>query len=330
MTLKSKASKSNTNGVSLDTSGDQFAISLKFGAPGIENPPKQVIFTSTGDTTAPVITVNQSFNYQENQSDGFVIGTVQASDNSGVVSNFIFANSGTGLSSDGYYSISTGGLISLTSSGAAAGVATNDFETPLNSFTYGIRAIDAAGNRSEITNVTFNVTNDTSDDGGGGTPGFSGTFDVIYRSESPLTTPTKATALSASDLAKEYNYVAGPEDSLYPDDPNTPVDEQYYSGTCDPYFIMMGFAQWTVDLPGYSASDLIGVSLFENTANASYDADLYLLLDRGERLAGVFENYNFQGSWHEGNGLDIDNIGAGDTVTLTFTGGVTFTLDWAA
>lgn len=52
MTVKSKASKPNTSGVTLNTSGDQFAISLKIGTPGVVDPAKQVIF-GTVDTTLP-------------------------------------------------------------------------------------------------------------------------------------------------------------------------------------------------------------------------------------------------------------------------------------
>lgn len=171
MTVKSKASKPNTSGVTLNTSGDQFAISLKIGTPGVVDPAKQVIF-GTVDTTLPVVSAAQAFTYQENQASGYVIGTVLASDNSGSVTGFKFADSGTSTSQDGYYSISASGVVSLTAAGVAA--AANDFETTPNSFTYGIQARDAANNWSSSADITFNVSNDSADDGGSGGGGGGG------------------------------------------------------------------------------------------------------------------------------------------------------------
>ncbi len=108
------------------------------------------------DDAAPSITAGQSFSYNENQAANAVVGTVAASDNVGV-SAFRFAAMGTQTSADGFYSVDNSGVIRLTVAGAAAGAATNDFETAPNSFTYGLEAGDAAGNWSAPANVTLNV-----------------------------------------------------------------------------------------------------------------------------------------------------------------------------
>ena len=109
------------------------------------------------DGTAPVVTASQTFSYAENQSAGALVGTVAATDAVGVTA-FRFAASGTTTSSDGYYEIAADGKLTITAVGVAAGVANNDFETGLNSFTYGIEAGDAAGNWSASVDVTLNVT----------------------------------------------------------------------------------------------------------------------------------------------------------------------------
>ncbi len=109
------------------------------------------------DTTAPVVGGGQSFDYAENQTAGSVVATVAASDDIGVVS-YRFSN-GTQTSSDTYFTINNSGQITITATGVAAGVAQNDFETGLNSFTYSVEAGDAAGNWSNAVDVTLNVTN---------------------------------------------------------------------------------------------------------------------------------------------------------------------------
>ena len=109
------------------------------------------------DSTAPVVTASQTFSYAENQSAGALVGTVAATDAVGVTA-FRFATSGTTTSSDGYYEIAADGSLTITAAGVSAGVANNDFETGLNSFTYGIEAGDAAGNWSVSVDVTLNVT----------------------------------------------------------------------------------------------------------------------------------------------------------------------------
>jgi hypothetical protein len=107
------------------------------------------------DEVLPIVTGAQSFSYAENQSVGATVGTVLATDNVGVT-GFRFTTTATATSSDGYYSISNSGVVTITASGAAG--AANDFETAPNSFTHGVQARDAAGNWSASVNVNFIVT----------------------------------------------------------------------------------------------------------------------------------------------------------------------------
>ncbi|MEL0169401.1 MAG: cadherin repeat domain-containing protein, partial [Pseudomonadaceae bacterium] len=104
------------------------------------------------DEVAPTITGGQAFTYAENQSSGYEIGTVAASDNVDVTGFEIVSGN-----DNGYFAIDANGRITLTAAGAAA--AANDFETQPNSFTLNVRARDAAGNGSTVTAVTINVTN---------------------------------------------------------------------------------------------------------------------------------------------------------------------------
>jgi VCBS repeat-containing protein len=112
------------------------------------------------DDTAPVVTASQSFSYAENRSADTVVGTVAATDAVGVT-GFRFTNAGGtpgATSTDGFFTIASDGKISITSAGAAAGVAQNDFETSPNAFTYGVQAGDAAGNWSSSVDVALHVT----------------------------------------------------------------------------------------------------------------------------------------------------------------------------
>ncbi len=112
-----------------------------------------LIILNVTDVTAPVVTAAQSFNYAENQSEGAVVGTVVATDAVGVT-EFQFSATGTNTSADGFFTIANDGQISIT----PAGVASNDFETTPQSFTYGVQAIDVAGNMSPAVDITLNVT----------------------------------------------------------------------------------------------------------------------------------------------------------------------------
>ncbi len=112
---------------------------------------------NTVDVTPPVVVVDQTFSYSENQVSGAMVAVVAASDNVGVT-GFRFSDSGTNVSSDMYFSIGANGQISITAAGAAAGVAQNDFEMGFHSFSYGIVATDSAGNVSAAQNIILNVT----------------------------------------------------------------------------------------------------------------------------------------------------------------------------
>ncbi|WP_006786227.1 beta strand repeat-containing protein [Thiorhodospira sibirica] len=115
------------------------------------------------DQEAPVIAANQTFSYAENQAANAVLATVAATDNVGVTGFEIVSGN-----DNGYFQIDEQGRITLTEAGLvnkpdgqAAGA--NDFESGANTFTLGIRAVDAAGNQSAPVPVVLNVTdlNDT-------------------------------------------------------------------------------------------------------------------------------------------------------------------------
>lgn len=108
----------------------------------------------TLDLTAPVVTAAQTFTYAENKTAGYTVGTVAATDATGVT-GYTIASGDT----SNFFAIDNTGKLTLTAAGVAAGAATNDYETAPNTFTLGIVASDAAGNKSTATNVTVNVTN---------------------------------------------------------------------------------------------------------------------------------------------------------------------------
>jgi hypothetical protein len=104
------------------------------------------------------VEADQSFSYDENQGEGFEIGTVAATDDVGITAYSIASGNG-----DGFFAIDNNGLLTLTTAGAEA--AANDFETDPNAFTLGVTASDGAGNTSDPVNVTVNV-NDIDDEEG--------------------------------------------------------------------------------------------------------------------------------------------------------------------
>jgi len=101
------------------------------------------------DTVAPVINVDQTFSYPENQTAGYVIGNVVASDNIEVTGFTIVGNN------NGFFAIDSNGNITLTDLGAASII--NDFETAPNSFFLEIIATDAVNNSSEATSLTLTI-----------------------------------------------------------------------------------------------------------------------------------------------------------------------------
>lgn len=150
------------------------------------------------DTTAPVITPGQILSYAENRVAGNTVGTVAATDANGVVT-YSFAN-GAQTTTDGFYTISDSGVISITAAGVAS-AANNDFETLPNTFTYGIVATDAAGNASAATNVTLALTDIdetapviTGPSGGAG----AATAEItVNENQTVVTTPTVTGATTA-------------------------------------------------------------------------------------------------------------------------------------
>ena len=104
------------------------------------------------DTAAPSIPLGQTFSYLENQTSGFSIGTVAASDDMEVTEFTIVSGNDAG-----FFTINaTTGTLTLTEAGFTA--AANDFEIEPNTFTLGITATDATGNTSTLTDVVINVS----------------------------------------------------------------------------------------------------------------------------------------------------------------------------
>ncbi|MDD3019337.1 MAG: Ig-like domain-containing protein, partial [Comamonas sp.] len=117
-----------------------------------------VISDVTTDTEAPVVTAQTApATYAENSAAGTVVATVAATDDTAVTGYTLTGNDA------GFFAIDAAGNITLTEAGAAAGAASNDYETAPNSFTLGVVAIDEAGNESAAVNYVLNVT-DVDDD----------------------------------------------------------------------------------------------------------------------------------------------------------------------
>ena len=155
--------------------GETFTVAHTAGANALQDLAgnKVVSFAAQDvvlDTTVPVVTAGQTFTFVEAVSDGKggltgtvtkttdVIGTVAATDNTGVTSFAIASGN-----DKGWFAINaTTGQLTLTTAGLSA--ASNDFETTPNSFALGITAKDGAGNVSTAGTVTINLTNNTADD----------------------------------------------------------------------------------------------------------------------------------------------------------------------
>lgn len=174
-----------------------------------------------GDDSAPTVTAAQSFSYPENSAANASVGTVAASDNV-AVTGFRFSATNTSTSADGFFSIGANGAVTLTAAGAAAGVASNDFETAPNSFTYGVQARDAAGNWSASTNVTFNLT-DLSD-----TVTIQDDWTNGYDDIAEEWGTTGPLSLSGSPASSGYIEVVGDVDVFSGGDPSVSV--QWWNG----------------------------------------------------------------------------------------------------
>ncbi|WP_458701564.1 Ig-like domain-containing protein [Sulfurospirillum sp. 1307] len=121
-------------------------------------------YGNTNTTTSAAFTVdteiilnNKTIEYNENQQDNAVIGTL---DNNSDIVDYVFKNADPNdskLSADGYYHIDDDGQITITALGVASEV--NDYEQGLNSGIYTVIASDAAGNTTEadITLKELNV-----------------------------------------------------------------------------------------------------------------------------------------------------------------------------
>jgi hypothetical protein len=110
------------------------------------------------DDDPPVITSNQSFIYEENQLNGYIIGTVLATDNMEIESlliDSVIGSDSLDYSSQRWFALDNNGLLTLTEAGVS--VAANDYEQNPNDFTLTIEAKDAVGN-SSTEKVTITVT----------------------------------------------------------------------------------------------------------------------------------------------------------------------------
>jgi surface protein len=111
------------------------------------------------DGEAPTIAENQTLSYAERRVAGQTIATIEVSDNVGVTAltiDSIVDTDGQDYTSQGYYSISNTGDISMTEAGVASGFM-NDFETAPNIFTLVVTARDAAGN-TKTQQLSLQVT----------------------------------------------------------------------------------------------------------------------------------------------------------------------------
>ena len=116
--------------------------------------------TLTVDGVAPVIVAGQSLSYAENQTADQPAATLQVSDDNAVTSlsiDAVVGSDGQVYTSEGYFTASASGAISLTEAGVASGFV-NDFETEPNTFTLSFTASDAAGN-TDTDSATLTVTN---------------------------------------------------------------------------------------------------------------------------------------------------------------------------
>jgi hypothetical protein len=170
-----------------------FKVTLLNGATPVVST-TALITDATVDGTAPVVTAAQTISYAENQVADAVLGTVAATDNV-AVTGFEIASGNT----DGFFAIGADGKLTLTDAGLKA--AANDFETTPNSFTLGVMAMDAAGNKSAATNVTVNVT-DVDD--------VPPTFDTATRSATTITLNfSEALDTASVPAASSFNVLKG-------------------------------------------------------------------------------------------------------------------------
>ncbi|CAK0756706.1 hypothetical protein CCP4SC76_2820001 [Gammaproteobacteria bacterium] len=152
----------------------------------------------TADTTPPVIATGQTISYGDNVTASTTLGTVAATDASGVASFAIASGD-----SNHYFQIDSNGNISLTAAGAAAGVTSH---TAGNTFTLGITATDKAAtpNTSTAVSVGLTVTDKTS-------PTLSSTNPVVISGTSLSMNFSESLANSGANLpvAGDFSVIAG-------------------------------------------------------------------------------------------------------------------------
>lgn len=131
-----------------------FKVTLKNSAGAVVTTTTATINdTSTTDIIAPVATA-ATFNYNENATATTVLGTVVATDNV-AVTGFEISSGNTA----GYFAIGTDGKITLTPVGltSTANDADDTGAAASNNFTLGVKAIDAAGNKSAEAEIKLEV-----------------------------------------------------------------------------------------------------------------------------------------------------------------------------
>ena len=118
------------------------------------------------DEIPPVVTVNQEFSYSENSTTNTSIGTVDATDNIGVVSYELIELSDP---SKEFLVIDQEGIIKLILNNNQISSFLNDYEIEPNSYVREVVAIDLAGNTSLAQEIQFSIENvdDTDNDGDG-------------------------------------------------------------------------------------------------------------------------------------------------------------------
>ena len=156
------AANATTGTVTIATATDNkveglegFSVNVLQGATPIANA-SAVINDSPVDSQAPVVTASQTLAYAEGVAAGVTLGTVAATDNTGVT-GFALASG----NDKGYFAIDNAGVVTLTAAGAAAGSPAESSMVQPNTFTVAVTANDAAGNVSAPTNVTLNVLDTT-------------------------------------------------------------------------------------------------------------------------------------------------------------------------
>jgi hypothetical protein len=140
-----------------ESASDQFGFDVQDGLEDGVSAINGQTFTISIDLL-PVISSGQSFAYAAGQSSGATLGTVSATDNLGVTGfsiNSVMGSDEQSYISQGWFAISSAGVVSLTSAGAGE-VAANSATIAPNIFTLSITAEDAGGN-SDTESITLSV-----------------------------------------------------------------------------------------------------------------------------------------------------------------------------